>query len=47
MMMNAVREFEQIADVNSHQLMEKARSWCNSPYQFSSEGKNEIMMGIP
>ena len=43
MMMNAVREFEQIADVNSHQLMEKARSWCNSPYQFSSEGKNEIM----
>ena len=43
MMMNAVREFEQIADVNSHQLLEKARSWCSSPYHFSSEGKNEII----
>ncbi len=43
MMMNAVREFEQIADINSHQLMEKAYSWCNNPYQFSQEGKNEII----
>ncbi len=43
LMMNAVREFEQIADINSHQLKEKALSWCNSPYHFSQEGKQEII----
>jgi phosphate:Na+ symporter len=42
-MMNAVREFEQIADVISHQLKDKALSWCNSSYKFSEEGKNELI----
>ena len=42
-MMNAVSEFEQIADINSHQLKEKALSWCNSSYYFSEEGKQEII----
>lgn len=42
-MMNAVREFEQIADVISHQLKEKAESWCESDFQFSEEGKEELI----
>lgn len=44
MIMNAVREFEQIADINSHQLVEKARSWTHSPYQFSQQGKDELKL---
>ena len=42
-MMNAVREFEQIADTLSTQLLNKAKSWCNSQYQFSDKGKEELL----
>jgi phosphate:Na+ symporter len=41
-MMNAVREFEQIGDIISHQLKDKAESWCRSEYHFSEEGLKEL-----
>jgi phosphate:Na+ symporter len=42
-MMNAVKEYEQIADILSTQLKEKAVSWCISDYEFSEEGRNELI----
>ena len=37
--LNAVKEFEQIADIISAQLLKKAQSWCESNYEFSESGK--------
>jgi phosphate:Na+ symporter len=42
-MMYAVDEFEQIGDVISINLVDKAEKWCNSNYNFSEEGKKEIL----
>ena len=42
-MMYAVDEFEQIADVISLNLIDKAEKWCDSNYNFSEEGKKEIL----
>jgi phosphate:Na+ symporter len=42
-MMNAVREFEQIADIVSGPMSVKAESWCQSGYQFSEQGKAELI----
>lgn len=41
-LLNAVREFEEIADVISTQLKSKAVSWCSNNYEFSESGKDEI-----
>ena len=38
-----VKEFEQIADLVSSNMIEKAKSWCAMDYEFSHEGKNEII----
>lgn len=43
-MMNAVREFEQIADIVSRPLRDKAESWCQSNYEFSDQGKSELIL---
>ncbi len=37
-----IKELEQIADVVSGTLTEKARSWIGSEYEFSDEGKKDI-----
>ncbi len=42
LMMYAVNEFEQIGDIISSSLAEKARWLCRSDYTFSAEGKEEI-----
>jgi len=42
-MMYAVDEFEQIGDVLSVNLMDKAEKWCASDYNFSDEGKKELL----
>jgi phosphate:Na+ symporter len=42
-LMNVVREFEQIADIVSTQLKNKAISWCNSNFEFSLTGREEII----
>ncbi len=42
-LMNVVGEYEQIADIVSQQLKEKAKSWCLSKYQFSDKGKEELL----
>jgi len=41
-LMNAIREFEQIADVVSGQLYDKANRWCANNYEFSDEGRAEL-----
>jgi phosphate:Na+ symporter len=41
--MYAVDEFEQIGDVLSVNLMDKAEKWCNTDYHFSEEGRKEIL----
>jgi phosphate:Na+ symporter len=41
-LMNAVREFEQIADVISTQLLKKAKTWCSGDFEFSEIGKKEL-----
>ena len=41
-LMFAVNEFEQVADIVSTNLRDKAKSWCNSDYDFSSQGKKEL-----
>jgi phosphate:Na+ symporter len=41
-LMNVVREFEQIADIVSTQLKNKAQSWCENKYEFSKIGKEEL-----
>jgi phosphate:Na+ symporter len=41
-LLNAVKEFEQIADVISSQLFVKAESWCSHSYEFSDSGKIEL-----
>ncbi len=41
-LMNVVREFEQIADIVSTQLKSKAQSWCERMYEFSDSGKEEL-----
>lgn len=41
--LNAVREYEEIADVISTQLINKAHSWCNNDFTFSDEGKQELI----
>jgi len=38
-----VKEFEQIADIISTNLIPKAEFWCSKNYEFSSEGKKEIV----
>jgi phosphate:Na+ symporter len=43
-MMNAVREFEQIADIVSRPLKDKAVSWGHSNYEFSAQGKTELLL---
>ncbi len=42
-MMNAVREFEQIGDILSRPLSDKANSWCSNDYQFSEKGQHELV----
>ncbi|MBN2485496.1 MAG: Na/Pi symporter [Bacteroidales bacterium] len=42
MLMNATREFEQIADIISTQLKNKAAKWCDSKNGFSETGLAEI-----
>jgi phosphate:Na+ symporter len=42
LMMYAVNEFEQIGDIISSTLGEKARWWCRSDFTFSAAGKEEI-----
>ncbi len=42
-MMYAVKEFEQMGDIVSTNLMEKAREWCNSRAEFSASGKEELI----
>jgi phosphate:Na+ symporter len=42
-MMYAVDEFEQIGDVISVNLVDKAEKWCNNNYHFSEEGRSEIL----
>jgi phosphate:Na+ symporter len=37
-----VKEFEQIADIISVNICQKAHSWCSSDLEFSDEGKKEI-----
>ena len=37
-----VKEFEQIADLVSVNIAQKAHSWCNAELAFSEAGKNEI-----
>ncbi len=41
--MYAVKEFEQVGDLVSKNLAEKARWWINAGYEFSPEGKQELM----
>lgn len=43
-MMNAVREFEQIADTISNQFLKIATRWCENNSQFSAQGKEELLM---
>ena len=38
-----VKEFEQMADIISTNLIPKAKRWCDSDYEFSEEGKKEIV----
>jgi phosphate:Na+ symporter len=42
-MMYAVDEYEQIGDVLSVNLMDKAEKWCSANYSFSEEGKKELL----
>jgi phosphate:Na+ symporter len=42
-MMYAVDEFEQIGDVISMNLMDKAEKWCNTDYAFSEAGRRELL----
>ena len=38
-----VKEFEQMADIISTNLIPKAKRWCERDYEFSEEGKKEIV----
>lgn len=38
-----VKEFEQIADLVSTNMINRAISWCSMNYEFSPEGKSEII----
>ena len=38
-----MNEFEQIGDIVSLTLADKAQWWCNSNYSFSEKGKEEIL----
>jgi len=42
-MMYAVDEFEQIGDIISINLKDKAQKWCDSNFNFSPEGKQELL----
>ncbi len=42
-MLYAVDEFEQIGDIVSVTLYDKAESWCRSNHHFSSQGREEIL----
>jgi phosphate:Na+ symporter len=42
-MMYAVDEFEQIGDVLSVSMLDKAEKWCKSGFNFSEEGKKELL----
>ncbi|MBN2349357.1 MAG: Na/Pi symporter [Bacteroidales bacterium] len=42
-MMYTVKEFEQIADIVSSTLKDKALSWCTNNYDFSTVGKEELI----
>ena len=42
-MMYAVDEFEQIGDIISINLRDKAQKWCDSNFNFSTEGKQELL----
>ncbi|MEA3316586.1 MAG: Na/Pi cotransporter family protein, partial [Bacteroidota bacterium] len=41
--MYTVKEFEQIADIISKKMLNKAQIWANSEKNFSKEGKNELI----
>ena len=41
--MYTVKEFEQIADIISKKMAYKARTWSDSNYEFSKEGKEELV----
>jgi phosphate:Na+ symporter len=41
-MMYAVDEFEQIGDILSVTLLDKAEKWCSSDHNFSSQGRKEL-----
>jgi phosphate:Na+ symporter len=41
--MNAVKEFEQIAGVIALQIKAKAEVWCSGEYVFSDSGKHELI----
>ncbi|MDA3779250.1 MAG: Na/Pi cotransporter family protein [Bacteroidales bacterium] len=41
--MYTVKEFEQIADIISKKMVEKAKTWSESNYEFSKDGKNELI----
>jgi phosphate:Na+ symporter len=42
-MMNAVREFEEIADIISGPMKDKAESWCVNEFEFSKSGSEELI----
>jgi phosphate:Na+ symporter len=42
-LMYTVKEFEQIADIVSSIMIRKAERWSNMDFNFSTEGKNEIV----
>ncbi|MEA1897293.1 MAG: Na/Pi symporter [Bacteroidota bacterium] len=41
--MYTVKEFEQIADLISKNLIKRAYDWVHSPHEFTEEGKKELM----
>ncbi len=41
--MYTVKEFEQITDIISNKMLEKAKIWSSSNYEFSKEGKDELI----
>jgi phosphate:Na+ symporter len=42
-MLYAVDEFEQIGDILSVTLLEKAENWCTGSFSFSPQGREEIL----
>lgn len=42
-LLNAVKEYEQIADVISTQMVSRAETWCCSDFEFSEAGLQELL----